>query len=247
MHEVFVGKSKIADSKVITASSFDNTYLPDGYIETMQSSFSSQFARQEIYGEFVNIAAGRIFYAFERESHTTDISFNHDRICHTGMDFNRSPMSAVTSFIERNILYVFKEHYIKDSNTDQMARKLLDEFGPHTIYPDATGRAIKTSAAGRSDHSILKEYGFKIMHNNNPFRMDRYNVVNKLFEDCKLMIDKSCVNLIRDLEQLSFKEGTNLPDTSNPDLGHLTDALGYLCYRTLNPFMQAKSSKTITF
>jgi len=46
-------------------------------------------------------------------------------------------------------------------------------------------------------------------------------------EGRRLFIDHKCKNLIRALDGLTFKEGTNLPDKST-GLDHITDALGYL-------------------
>jgi len=46
----------------------------------------------------------------------------------------------------------------------------------------------------------------------------------------RLFVDPRCVNLIRDLETRAYREGTREPDDYG-DVGHITDALGYVVYR----------------
>jgi hypothetical protein len=73
--------------------------------------------------------------------------------------------------------------------------------------------------------------GFRVEYNKNPARMDRYNVVNNLLEKDRLIISPKCVNLIKDLEQVSFKEGSSQLDIGNDKtLTHISDALGYGCW-----------------
>jgi hypothetical protein len=70
--------------------------------------------------------------------------------------------------------------------------------------------------------------------------MDRYNTVNGLLEKARIKISNKCVKLIGDLEKVSFKEGTTLPDTNDKMLTHISDALGYLCW-WLYPILPVKS------
>jgi hypothetical protein len=111
-----------------------------------------------------------------------------------------------------------------------MGKYLKDKYGVCSIVPDATGKALKTSSAGKSDHYILQQYGHKILPSRNPFRSDRFNALNNILSKSRLVIDNKCVKLIRDLEQVVYKEGSNLEDTSNPELTHISSALGYLVY-----------------
>jgi PBSX family phage terminase large subunit len=225
--------SKSDDFHLVSAKSRDNTYLPDGYLDTLYEQYDSKFAEQELEGRFVNISAGRVYYGFSREHNTTSVVRKKELMTYIGMDFNVNPMTAVVANVTDTGVFVFDEIYLPSSNTHEMARLIKERYGTHVnIVPDATGSALKTSAAGVSDHEILRRHGFKIMATINPFRMDRYNAVNNLLEKQKLFIDNKCVKLIRDLEQLSYKEGTNLPDTSDKTLSHISDALGYLVYKT---------------
>lgn len=245
MFDYFAGDNKTEQHELIQAASADNEFLPDGYVETLQLQYDSKFAAQELDGKFVNISQGRIYHGFDRKVHVMEYEHDPRYTIYVGMDFNVSPMTAVIANVTDTHVYVFDEVYLKDSNTTEMAQYLSEKYGPNlTIVPDATGKALKSSAAGVSDHEILRRAGFRVLANVNPFRMDRYNSVNKLFELKRLRISNKCNKLIKDLEQVSFKQGTNLPDTSDKNLGHISDALGYLVWKT-HGLTRKISSRTI--
>jgi len=149
------------------------------------------------------------------------------------MDFNVNPLCAVACQYINGVLYGFDEIYLtgKSRNTDEMADEIVRRYGKGWgIVPDSTGRALKTSSGGKSDHDILRGKDFKILGGHNPFRVDRYNTVNRMLEKEKLILSPKCKKTIRDLEQIVYKEGTTLPDTANKQIGHIADALGYVCW-----------------
>ena len=91
---------------------------------------------------------------------------------------------------------------------------------------------------GASDLGVLKqffgsgEYGaveFKIPRSN-PAVRDRLQVVNAALQRVK--IDARCKELIKDLEQVAYKENTQVIDKDrDPKRTHLSDALGYLMWQ----------------
>jgi phage terminase large subunit len=186
-----------------------------------------------LHGEFTDDDNTQVYYSFKRDLNVKNqIEINKRHPLWIGMDFNISPMSAVICQSYDDSIFVLDELFLMTSNTNEMADAIAQKYGRgHRIVPDSTGKRKQTSSAGWSDHEILRNKGFKVASTNNPFRMDRYNTVNLLLEKQRLLIDKKCVKLIRDLEQVSYKEGTNLQDLSgDKTLGHISDALGYLCY-----------------
>ena len=232
LYDYFVGDKKTPEFKIIHARSFDNKYLPDGFVDTLKASYDDKVYRQEVLGEFINIQSGRIYYAFDRDKHVKPTKYNPAYPIYIGNDFNVNPMTAAIGQIINNVVHIFDEIFLADSNTPEMGNRIRLKYGTNlTIIPDSTGNKRTTaSPTGKSDIQILKDFGFNVQTSGNPYRVDRYNTVNNLLEKNRIIIDASCVKLIKDLEQVSYKEGFNTPDTSDSSLTHISDAMGYLAW-----------------
>ena len=215
---------------ILRVPSYENFFLPEGYLETMAANYSSKFYAQEVEADFVSGGAGTVYQDFNRALHTYDLQDRGGDII-VGMDFNCNPMTATLSNkIEHTdgscTLEVFDEIYLEDSNTFKMADELKRRYPNRNIIisPDASGASGKTSST-TSDHKILRDAGFtlKLHQRINPAIFDRYNTVNGRLKEGKLKIGKKCVKLIRDLEQVVHEK--------NPKhLTHISDALGYSCW-----------------
>lgn len=234
------GEKNTPEHRLIKAVSRDNTFLPDGYLDSITSQYGkdSKLAAQELMGEFVNVSTGQIYYSFEQDLNVTEVKYNPAYPIWIGMDFNPHKMAAVLGQVIGDKLYIFEEIFDTQhgSNTEKVCKKIISKYGSgHFVCPDSTGNKA-TSNSNRSDHAILKQYGFNLKGASNPYRVDRYEAVNLNLEKKNILIDNSCKSLIRDLEQVSYKEGTDKPDDSDSMLTHCSDAFGYLVYKTMNPF-----------
>jgi len=232
LYDYFEGELKTDEFETIKASSYNNPFLPDGYLDSLSTQYDPELVKQELGGEFVNVRAGRIYYGFSREINLRELPHNKDYPIWVGMDFNISPMTATIGQAYKDNIYIIDEFYLKNSNTFDMALAIKKKYGTDhvTIVPDSTGKKTTTNS-NKSDHTILKEAGFQVKSATNPFRIDRYNCVNGLLSKGKITIDPKCKYLIKDLEQLGYKEGTDKPDDSDKSLSHISDALGYLAWR----------------
>jgi len=242
------GDNILNDSIAIRAHSSANKFLPDGYIDSLESQFDSKLLAQELSGDFINVSTGVIYYAFDRNINVKDLKHNPNYPIWVGMDFNPHKMSAVIGQVIDNVLYVFDEIFDTTigSNTEKICKELIMRYGNNlTIVPDSTGKKA-TSNASRSDIQILKDYNFNVKALTNPFRVDRYASVNGAFSKEKVVIGSKLKHLPKDLESVSYKEGTDKPDVSDPNHGHMTDAFGYLVYRTVNPLIN-RNSKITTY
>lgn len=220
-----VGKNKSDDSKVIHASTRDNKSLPESYIKSLEDKYDSKFAQQELEGKFINLTSGKVYHAFDRKIHVQEKKI-YNLPTRFGVDFNVGNMTAVCAQMHGTSIHIFKEYYGLQ-NTFALAAQMDKDFqGRGSVVPDSTGKAKKSSSK-KSDHQILKDRGFDILKQRNPFIEDRWNAVNKVLQDCRLTIDPSCVNIIEeleraDLEKASSNEGKHF---------HISVALGYLVYK----------------
>ena len=224
------------DSKLLVhGKTTDNHYLPESYIQSLRDNYDDKLLKAYIDGEFVNLTQGATYYGFDRELHTGNYKYNPSLPLRIGMDFNNDPLSSVISQIQNNgDICVIKEVTLShggdgDLPTQRMCDTIREMF-PNNIYyayPDATG-AAKNSSARYSDISIIRQNKFivKVAHIN-PRVINRVNAVNNQLSKNKIKIDKGCKLFIKDLEQVTNKEGTREIDKSNKYLSHLSDAFGY--------------------
>lgn len=154
------------------------------------------------------------------------------------------------------VIYVLDELRIPNAGTPNVVDEFLKRYKTIAqqtgviLYGDASGsgrgQTIDSRQAARSDWAIvvkgLQEAGIRVefrVPTANPSVMDRVNEVKAQIYTKSgkgLFIDAAkCPYLVTDLEAVKWKEGVNDIDKDNPNMTHLSDALGYLiwCERTL--------------
>ena len=205
-------------------------------IEAARRSLDERTFRQEYEATFETFS-GRVYYAFERNTNVKSFTPPGDKPLyelHIGIDFNVDPICAVVAVKAGGLLWVIDEIKIYGSNTDELVQEIRTRYPTQRIlcYPDPAGSQRKTSAGGRTDHTILRNAGFTVQapHSHNPIR-DGVNAVNAKLRNSRaetsLYIDPRCKYVIECLEKLTFKEGTSVPD-KNSGFDHMTDALRYM-------------------
>lgn len=186
-----------------------------------------------LLGLYNDDSDGTVYYSFNRDMHVKPVLKRPGTIF-AGMDFNISPMTAALFQYIDNTFYVFDEVFMDNSDTFKMCAELkLRGYAGIKVLPDSTGRNRKTS--GLSDFKILQDAGFTIESTHNPFVTDRVNNVNRLFAEDRIVIDPKCKKLINDLEKVVWKNDDLDQSGSNKHLTHISDCLGYGCWK-LDPF-----------
>lgn len=143
---------------------------------------------------------------------------------------------------------VLDEIVLSRATTQQACEEFQNRFPEHSagvrVYADASGARMQTT--GTSDLAVVKkffrsgEYGtveYRIPRSN-PAVRDRVMVMNAGLQssegEARLVIDARCKELIKDLEQVVYKENTLVIDKDrDPRRTHLSDALGYLVWQEL--------------
>lgn len=212
-------------------------------IEAARRSLDERTFRQEFEATFETFS-GRIYYAFDRTRNIAEWPF--DKLpyeLHVGVDFNVDPICAVVFARSQNTLFIIDEIKIFGSNTDELAEEIRTRYPNNGIvcYPDPAGAQRKTSAGGKTDHTILRSAGFRVMapKSHNSVR-DGINAVNSKFMSSNgittLYVDPKCKYVIECLEKQTYKEGTSIPDKDS-GFDHMNDALRY-CVDYLFPIRQ---------
>lgn len=193
---------------------------------------------QEYQASF-EMLANRVYSNFNRRDHVSDTvaTVAEASELHIGLDFNINPMSAVVCVKAGDQLHVVDEISIENSNTQEMAQEIGRRYPKHKMraYPDPSGKARKTSAAGGvTDFTILEQAGFRVVAPKKaPAVADRINEVQAMLRtadgNTRMYIHPRCTELIRGLDGLTYKDGTSAPD-KGLGLDHISDALGYLVH-----------------
>ena len=249
-HALFIGTPKgmnwahdlytAADSYPDEWVSFQFTTIEGGNVspeevEAARRTLDERTFNQEYCATFETFS-GRVFYAFDRR-HNLMPYHKPEREpvdLHIGMDFNLDPMSAVVAIKFGNILHVLDEIKIFGSSTDEMVQEIKTRYPNKNIivYPDSAGAQRKTSAGGRTDHSILRMAGFTVKaHSSHNAIRDGVNAVNAKLRsstgETTLYIDPKCKYVIECLEKQTYKTGTSIPDKDS-GFDHMNDALRYM-------------------
>ena len=207
---------------------------------------------QEYGGEFLDFA-GRAYYAYSHDEHSADLRHLYDPTADLifCFDFNVDPgVAAICQEVNlpsnRHGTAVIGEVFVpKNSNTEVVARKLVDDWKDHRgrvlLYGDFTGGARGSAKTAGSDWEIISQvlrpvFGGRI--NNrvkfNPPVRDRINAMNSRLKsvngDIRLMVDKKhALHVMKDLDGVTLLEGSagEIDKKSAPMLTHISDALGY--------------------
>jgi hypothetical protein len=220
-------------------ASFQYTTLDGGQvsaeeIESARRDLDERTFNQEYLGTFQTFS-GRVFYAFERANNLKPYNKELPREIHIGLDFNVDPMSAVIGVkLNDSEFHIIDEIRIFGSNTDELVQEIRTRYPNKSIvcYPDPAGAQRKTSAGGRTDHTILRTANFRVLapNSHNAIR-DGVNAVNAKLRSSSgitsLFIDPRCKYVIECLEKQTYKSGTSIPDKDS-GFDHMNDALRYM-------------------
>jgi len=218
--------------KIIKVKTKENPYLPKGYIETLEETYTPAQLEAYLNGEFINLTSGRVYSNFNRKDNHSNRQVQPGDVLHIGMDFNIQNMAAVVHVIDNGIAYAVGE-LTKIYDTMAMIKAINSRYGGYKIvvYPDATGANRNTS--GKTDIQLLMEAGYSLRApNKNPFVRDRVNSANIRFLNSKgerryFVNTFNCPEYTEALEQIAYKN--NEPDKDS-GLDHLCDAGTYFIY-----------------
>ena len=229
MYDLYSKGQTEPDWKSWQFKTIDGGFVPAEEITRAKRTMDATLFRQEFEASF-ETTGNRAAWNFDREIHckkAKELSKN----LWWGCDFNVSQMTAVLAcqYTDGTIHY-FNEVVLKNSNTEEMARKMKAIAPNIEVYPDPAGKARSTTS-NRSDFAILQEFSFLIRaKKSHPSHIDRLNALNRKLLDAEgnvtMTVDPKCVYLIKDLEQVQRDKKGGI-DKSQLELTHALDACSY--------------------
>jgi hypothetical protein len=241
------------DYHLVMAQPFENHFLldkiPDFY-RRLEQSYDENFYKQEVLGSYLNMTGGLVYSSFLRDKHVAELKPEPWLPLLWALDFNVDPMSSLVIQSFRGEVRVLSEIVIRHATTAQACEEFLKRYPDHrpgvVVYGDASGNHEQTT--GSSDYDMIRDY-FSIRMNApvrykvpkaNPSVRERINLMNSKLRsasgEISLRVDPQCKELIRDFEQVCFKQDSYQIDKDRDrQRTHLSDALGYLLWQECRP------------
>ena len=234
---------------VVIAKAFENRHIldkvPDFY-ERLKGSYDERFYRQEVLGEYLTTDSNRVYEPFSREAHMREVKIEYGLPLLWALDFNVDPMCSVVAQKKSDTIEVIDEIVIRRASTWDACEEFWNRFGHHpsglVVYGDASGQNQKTS--GTTDYQMIRQFFSRTPYKTvdyrvpsaNPLVRDRVLTVNAKLRtangETHMKVSPKCKELIKDLEEVVFKNGTTIIDKErDPKRTHLSDALGYLVWQ----------------
>lgn len=231
------GKAKDRESyQYITASSRDNPYLPESYIDSLERDYSKEYIKVFIDGKWNNLNSGMVYTEFDTKACHGKIDVSNSDVLCIGQDFNVGGCVSIIAKHHQGVLYIVKT--MVSNKTYDIANNLKDHYeNKAIIYPDASGKS-GSSNASETDIVILQKDFRVIADNANPRVSQRVLSLNVAFKNGLVKIDASEPSnqkLIDALNEQAY-DSIGAPEkfSGSATIDDYNDALGYLNFK-INP------------
>ena len=249
-HDLWEAAQEQDDWRTFSYTTIQGGNVPAEEVEAARRTLDERTFRQEYLASFETLA-GRVYPDFSDDNISEDVKDTGGEI-YWGTDFNVGIMAGVLASRVGDTMHIWDEIAVKQSNTDEVCQPPKERFPNRRLiaYPDPTGSARKTSAAGRTDHDIIRRYGFQCISPKAPWAVkDKINATNWMIRTAdgqlRMFIHPRCKHTIKALKNVCFKEGADdyVIDKS-AGIEHWTDGLGYLVLGAFNPMYQQAGKPT---
>ena len=240
-HDLWEQAQDFNDWATFSYTTIEGGNVPAEEIEAARLTLDERTFRQEYLASFETLS-GRVYPDFDDDNISEDIADTGGPIL-WGTDFNVSVLAGVLGSRVGDTLHIWDEVSVRQTNTDEVCAMLKDRFKNRRLiaFPDPTGSARKTSSAGRTDHEIIRQYGFGCVSPKAPWAVkDKINATNCMIRNAngqiRLFVHPRCKNTIKALRNVTYKQGADdyvIDKTGG--IEHWSDGLGYLVMSEFNP------------
>lgn len=243
-------KTKKASYRFITASTRDNPYLGDDYIDMLEETYSADQIKEMVDGQDLDYDNTIAFPDFDSDNIIENLKYNPNYPLILTCDFNYNPMCwYLVQEVDGtwNILREFVRTSITTKEMCQAIQPEIDQYGTRKllIMGDAHGRDNKTNG---SDYGVMLSHfsdaGYDCtlqVQKSNPLIKERLATLRGIIKNAKgkrnLFVDSSCSWLIYNFEECKNQlsnGGLKIPtdseiqvDNNKRFLVHPIDAISY--------------------
>jgi PBSX family phage terminase large subunit len=213
-----------AEMTIFKAATKENPFLSPEFVSSLERSYTGNFARQELYGDFVAFE-GLVYPMFSRDVHVKERNPDDYPTRWFGNDEGYTNPSVVLDVGMDNDgrLHIFREWYRRGQLQDTVVAANVEWY--QATHPQ--GVVVDASAAGL----IAALWAANVPATGHKGRVqDGISKVQNLLAIAgdgrtRLTIDPSCVQTIAEFESYCWKEGKDEPEKQND---HAMDTLRYV-------------------
>lgn len=216
----------------------DNSYLPQSYIEGLDTLDSKTYKRY-VKGDWSVIDVDMPFmYDFHRNKHVKPLGKpSISKPLYLSFDFNLDPITCVVfQFIKGRYIHFFKEYRLPNSNTFNLCQAIKKDHPDYyfVVTGDASGNNGSTMVAKNVNNYtiIMNELGIKgdqmKVPNSNPDIADNRVLCNAiLMKHPEVLFDVSMKFTIEDMELVEVNGYGDIDKTKDKHRTHLLDCVRY--------------------
>ena len=246
-------KTRHKTYRYVTASTRENIFLGEEYVETLEEQYSAEQLEELVEGRDVDNDNTVAFPQFSTDNVREGLKVDYNYPLILSCDFNYNPMCWYIMQEREGVWYVLKELIRQNVTTSQMCeliQPVMDDLKSRKliIMGDSHGRDLKTNG---SDYGVMLNYfnkrGYDVtlrVQKANPPIKERLAVLRGYIRNAKgkirLFIDESCEYLIYNYEEAKNNLGNlglHIPtdseiqaDDKKRFLIHPIDATSYPIY-----------------
>lgn len=243
---------KAPNYRLIIAPTTNNIYLPEHYVKELKNAFDEEYYRINVLGEFGDYNSGLVVKGFT-DKNIKKLKYCENLPIHLTCDFNVDPMMWCVAHKDNENVYYFDEIVVENATTEicfkEFMRRHPKKDAEIVINGDASGDNRSTQSEFTNYaimRKLLKDNGytnfrFQLRDYNPPIqnRIAAFNArVKSADGKVRLFVDKKCKYLLKNINNLRYKEGTTIidvptfnqikQDRDKKFLMHIFDAASYL-------------------
>lgn len=203
---------------------YNNPFIAREEIKLIEEAMDSETAKQEIYGEFIDLTDKKFLYSFQEEKHViarSSFKPNPHLPILVSYDFNVEPMTALVSqSVSKKHVVIFDELTIKVGSVEEINELILNKYlhwrNNIDVTGDATGRNREKVKRGNinayrqiKDDLGLRDYNLKVPAAN-PAHKDSRQLCNSVLTHANFLITDNCVQTIADVTAASVDDKAEL-------------------------------------
>lgn len=185
------------------STSYDNPYLPAGYIEKMKEAYPDAWFRRYVLGNWENLDE-MVFNEFVDSIHVIDpIEIPDSFEKAAGMDYGyKNPSAIVFGAVDYDgDVIIYDEFYEAQKTPDELAQaanrhgRQLVVIDPSTKTPDRDGKDVFQELAIRGIRLRVA----------NKHKLRNISTTNMLLKQKRLFVSRACVNLIKEIKSYKWQ------------------------------------------